>query len=419
MHRVTAPQRADGLGSPLPGGSRRSRASRPRHLLRRAIVIVLALFLISVGWSYANALTAPGSAPLSARTVEWLKGHGGRGVVLWAERTWYSIHQPPVGGTPQGGLPYARSSPSASSDSGTHRRHASPAARKPPTPEHLPAPPDIRPIAAHPLADEGAWQPAGPSVGGIPAVRVAYVRPDRVHTSLVTGVAWMDDTILRGELVAGTQSPGGSGWRWGADVPRRVRPDLAATFNSGFLLADSRGGYYSEGRTAAPLRQGAASVVIYTDGTMTVGRWGKDVSMGPDVASVRQNLSLIVNHGDPVSGLATDSLATWGATLGNSVLVWRSGLGVTRDGALIYAAGPGLSVESLARVLARAGCVRAMELDINTDWVSFNSYRPRPGAPFGVAPKKLLPIMERSADRYLVPDERDFFAMTLRPKFTR
>jgi hypothetical protein len=59
-----------------------------------------------------------------------------------------------------------------------------------------------------------------------------------------------------------------------------------------------------------------------------------------------------------------------------------------------------------------------MELDINTDWVSFNSYRPRPGSPLGVAPHKLLPSMVRSPDRYLVPDERDFFAMRLRPRFS-
>jgi hypothetical protein len=60
-----------------------------------------------------------------------------------------------------------------------------------------------------------------------------------------------------------------------------------------------------------------------------------------------------------------------------------------------------------------------MELDINTDWVSFNTYRPRPGTPLGVAAHKLLPTMARSADRYLVPDERDFVAMTLRPRFVR
>jgi hypothetical protein len=402
-------------------GPRRRRARRARAV--RWIVLGVTVALVApVGWSYAHALAAPGSAPVAARTVEWMKDHGGRGIVLWAERTWYSWHTPPVGGTPRGGLPYVATSPGATpapTAPPKSTRSSPRAAGRPSTPHHLPSPPDIRPIAASPLAKEGVWQPAGPSVDGLPAVRLAYLRPDRVHTSLVVGVAWMDTRLLRATLVAGTQSPGGTGWRWNAEVPQRARAGLAATFNSGFLLQDARGGYYAEGRSAAPLVDGAASLVIDRDGTATVGRWGRDVRMSPDVAAVRQNLSPIVDHARPVPGLATDSPSTWGATLGNSVLVWRSGVGVARDGALIYAAGPGLSVASLARVLARAGCVRAMELDINTDWVSFNTYRPHPGTPLGVTAHKLLPTMVRSADRYLVPDERDFVAMMLRPRFVR
>ena len=54
--------------------------------------------------------------------------------------------------------------------------------------------------------------------------------------------------------------------------------------------------------------------------------------------------------------------------------MWRSGLGVTADGAVVYVAGPGLSALSLANLLVRAGAVRAMELDINTDWVDFFTY---------------------------------------------
>ncbi len=54
--------------------------------------------------------------------------------------------------------------------------------------------------------------------------------------------------------------------------------------------------------------------------------------------------------------------ARWGHTLGNQVLVWRSGLGVTADGALVYVAGPGLSAYTLAQLPVRAGAVRAMEL---------------------------------------------------------
>ncbi len=139
------------------------------------------------------------------------------------------------------------------------------------------------------------------------------------------------------------------------------------------------------------------------------GRWGTDVRMTSDVAAVRQNLQPIVSRGEPVPGLATDSSLKWGATLGNSVLVWRSGIGVTRDGALLYAAGPGLSVQTLANVLARAGAVRAMELDINPEWTTAMYYTQTSAS--AATPHKLLDAMQRSSNRYLVPDERDFFAM--------
>ena len=65
----------------------------------------------------------------------------------------------------------------------------------------------------------------------------------------------------------------------------------------------------------------------------------------------------------------------------------------------------------VAKVLQRAGAVRAIELDINEDWTSFISYR-RPG---GREPSNLLPEMYRSPERYLEPDERDFFAVYLKP----
>ncbi len=340
------------------------------------MAIVLLVLMIPVGWSYVGALTAPGSAPWTARTVEWISDHGGRGLVVWVERWWYSRHQPPVGGTPPGGLPRGAGVFRGASGQLPVQRHV---------PAHLPRPADITPFASPALKGEGVWHPTGRTVKGIPAMYTTSLRPDSVHTSLVTGVAWMDTKLLRAVLVAGTQEPGGGGWPWSAEVPTSQRSTLAATFNSGFKLSDSHGGYYANGRTAAPLGNGEASLVIYRDGTATVARWGRDASMGPNVASVRQNLSLIVDHGHPVPGLAQDSIAKWGATLGNQLLVWRSGLGVDRNGGLLYAAGPGLSVASLARVLAAAGAVRAMELDINTD-------------------------------RYLVPDERDFVAMFARGK---
>ena len=73
-------------------------------------------------------------------------------------------------------------------------------------------------------------------------------------------------------------------------------------------------------------------------------------------------------------GLDQNDNSRWGATLGGSVHVWRSGVGVTADGALVYVGGSGLSIVDLANVLARAGAVRAMELDINTAWVNYSHF---------------------------------------------
>jgi hypothetical protein len=97
------------------------------------------------------------------------------------------------------------------------------------------------------------------------------------------------------------------------------------------------------------------------------------------------------------------------------VFVWRSAVGVDANGGLIYVAGSGLNAQTLGDVLVRAGAVRAMELDINSTWVSYYLYdQVYPGAPNGVRGRKLLPDMQRGDDRYLRPGERDFFALFAR-----
>ena len=126
---------------------------------------------------------------------------------------------------------------------------------------------------------------------------------------------------------------------------------------------------------------GAASLVINKDGSATVGVWGRDFNMSPDIKAVRQNLVLLVDNGQLNPELREDDTTAFGATLGNNVYVWRSGVGVTADGALVYAGGPAMSVMSLARTLQTAGAVRAMEMDINTDWVSAFTYQPNTTVP--------------------------------------
>jgi hypothetical protein len=268
----------------------------------------------------------------------------------------------------------------------------------------------MQPLVTTPLPGEGVWQPTGRAVQGQPAVYTTYFRPDALHTGLVAAAMWMDTTLLKTELIPGLQEPGGPSL-YGGQVPVDQRAGLVAAFNSGFKIADSRGGYYNFGQQIHPLADGVASLVIDAAGRASVGLWGRDFTLTPNIATVRQNLSLLVDNGQLVPGLASDSTSKWGATLGNNLYVWRSGVGTDAAGALIYVGGPGLSVQSLAVLLQRAGAVRAMELDINTTWVTAHTFQANGFNAADIHGVKLLQNMQRPEDHFLVPGERDFFAV--------
>jgi len=378
-----------------------------RHPFLTAFVAI-AVGLIPVWVSLGNALTNPSlGTSVSARFAEWARDHGASPIVNWAENAWYSSHPPPVGGAPaKGSIPGLQSSGQSGQQPGSAR-----------VPAHLPRPARMSSPAKHQLAGEGVWHPAGRPVGGIPAVYQTWVRPDGVHTSLVTGVAWMDTKLLRATLYSGSFIPGGGPFRHTAPVGAASARRLVAAFNAGFLLKNAQGGYYTDGKVIAPLRKGAASFVIYRDGSVHIAAWGRDAAMGPNVVSVRQNLALLVDHGKATPGLNPSDTTKWGFTLGNQVYVWRSGVGITANGALVYVGGPGLNITTLADLLVRAGAVRAMELDINTDWVDYATYDPHSttGAATAANGKALLPGMVGGVNRYFASWwSRDFFTMSAR-----
>ena len=89
---------------------------------------------------------------------------------------------------------------------------------------------------------------------------------------------------------------------------------------------------------------------------------------GRPVVSVRQNLTLLIDHGSAASTL--DCLSCWGATLGGVIDPARSALGITGAGNLIWAAGEHVRVSQVAGAPLGAQVVRAVELDINPAWVA-------------------------------------------------
>jgi phosphodiester glycosidase len=372
----------------------RSRRWTRKSMLWRVPLTVLLVMAVLTAWSIGDALLRPGTDPASARLAEWARDHGLGRVVTWLENEQYKSNKPRKGG----GLDKSLQSQLHGGDTA-------------PTGHGLPKP--IAPLVQPALPDEGVWKVAD-LVNGQPVVLRALLRPDPDHTSYLAYVAWIKSSATRFELHPGSDEPGHPPWNTPDYVPSDQRANLVATFNGGFRLKDALpggyGGYYADSRTIGTLKLGDAAEIFYADGHMSVGQWGRDASVtSTGVIAVRENLQLLVDNGQVQANIADGSSATWGYTIKNAYYVWRSGVGVTADGNIVYAMGPTLSVATLATILQRAGAVRAMELDINPTWVSFMTYAPPAGGSDPV-PTKLMDF-SRPADRYYHPSSRDFVAV--------
>ncbi|MGH2887163.1 MAG: phosphodiester glycosidase family protein [Solirubrobacteraceae bacterium] len=347
-------------------------------------------------------MTGRSDSTIGIRTVEWLRDNGARGLVDRVENLYYSLTAPSKGGPPLKALPTQSGAVALSPVQIPQFRFRLPQIR------HY-RPRNIAPVIHPTLPGEGVWHSTFAGGGSRPPVLITSFRPEPDYPQLVAGVAWIDHTRTNVMLYPGISEPAVTmGSRGPAEVPMRTRAGLVATFNSAFKLQDSGGGFAYDGRTYAPMKPDTATILRYRSGRVDVISWHGGSDAPPDVLYARQNLPLIVNGGRPNPNLSDGP--EWGATLGNAIMVWRSAVGVDRHGNLIYAAANDQTVSSLAAIMIRAGAVRAMELDINTHWTSFITYRYR-GAH---DPANLLAGMDRAPTRYLTPDDRDFFSVYLR-----
>ena len=393
---------------PAPGGrpGKRRFARKRRHpavRILQSLALAVLIFIGLIGYSVGGALTRPGNDSLQARVAEWAREHHLGNVVTWLEKKQYELDAPDKGG--EASIP-----PIVGASTNPDGRDDTPHSKFPEKPTLL---------AGQGLPGEGVWKPVVVSKGH-PAVALTYVRPDAVYTSYYAAMMWMDPKLLSGRLHEGIPE-GDPGGQW--STPAYITPELAKTvataFPGGFRTdrsnVSSNGGYYDDGREATkpyPLRNGAASLVIMKDGTATVGQWGRDVSLTPNVKSVRQNLDLLVDNGVVATSCNTDSSPIWGYTVGNNAFVPRTALGVRADGTLIFINSPAVSVCSLGTLLKSAGVVRGMELDINYDWSIGYYYTHENGT---VTAHQSRPTQSKGADHYFSPQSRDFVAFYLRP----
>jgi hypothetical protein len=210
-------------------------------------------------------------------------------------------------------------------------------------------------------------------------------------------------------LHSGTIDAGPTGWRLGPSVRGSERKRLVAAFNGGFKLELGVGGFEAYSRVGAPLKIGVGSVVTYMNGYTDIGSWGHEVPVaGQTIASVRQNLALLIDHG--VAAPTLRCLSCWGATLGGVSDPARSALGVTADGRLVWSGGEHLTVTALADAMLGARVLRAVELDINPEWVAGYLYQHRNGVG-PPAPVPIAPGQVGVPGTFLIPYSRDFFTV--------
>jgi hypothetical protein len=229
-----------------------------------------------------------------------------------------------------------------------------------------------------------------------------------------SGIALLsfDQRLIELRLHSGTIDAGSSGWHWGPAATGSERRRLIAAFNGGFKLATGAGGFLSYGRIGAPLRSQLGSVVTYSGGRTDVGAWQVEVpSPGTHVVSVRQNLPLLIDHGRPAATVGC--LSCWGAVLGGVSDPARSALGITADARLVWAGGEHATVAQLASTLRGARVVRAVELDINPEWVAGYLYRHH-GTAGPLAPIPVAPGQHGVPGFFLTPYSRDFFTVVAR-----
>jgi TolB protein len=254
-----------------------------------------------------------------------------------------------------------------------------------------------------PLADGIVWR--------------TTLNPDPQRPYANVEVIDIDPGLLQIKMVCGTHEPKPSTGLVGSGVILREDwPSLVAGFNGGFAAMHGQYGMMVDRKVYLPARDGIATLAVYEDGSLKMGTWGKDLTLTPDMVSYRQNCPPLIENG--IITAETGKLTLWGLSVANEVYLYRSGLGITADGRLIYVVGKPLSAYTLARAMQMAGAQYAMQLDVDEFHVVFITYDVQTveGAEPKVTGQKLRADMRGFDSLFLRPFQLDFFYLVRRPE---
>lgn len=258
-----------------------------------------------------------------------------------------------------------------------------------------------------PLPGEGIWTPI--TVGSSEAVMAkTFLRTDPQRDYANVTLVKINMQKLHLGIVAGTAQPGGPTKPGPGKVPPPIQTtgELLAAFNGGFQQKDGFYGMIVGNTTYLPLKTNLATLIMYQNQPPQIINYIGQ-TLGKGIVAVRQNGPLILQNNKIVTSLSDWDMQTWGLTTTNTMYTWRSGIGVTKNGDIIYGVGPSLVPETLAAALKAAGAVNAMQLDINPVWVRFVIFTPT--APGQYNYYSLLQDMVNGGWNYLYGYQKDFF----------
>lgn len=277
------------------------------------------------------------------------------------------------------------------------------------------------PFPLAPITVPGVTQASGAGVwrniplGSFPNQIVmadTFVNPDPQRAYAFVTLVKMDMSHLRLWSVAGTQEPGAKVGKPGPGViPAAVQHSgsLVAAFNGGFQYRDGQYGMIVGTTTYLPLKKNLATLIAYASGTVRIVNY-QGQPLGRNIVFIRQNCPMLIENGTIVSNNNQSNKALWGRTVNPGIYTWRSGLGITAKGNMIYAAGNSLTPSTLAAALKAAGAVNAMQLDINPYWVRFavfNNFQNGSYTHFTI-----MKGMQDGSYSYLHGYQKDFFYVT-------
>lgn len=272
---------------------------------------------------------------------------------------------------------------------------------------------DLTPISTdgsfNSLKNEGVWKEI--KLSSFPNENIiarTFVRPDKDRPYAIVTIAQLDMKKVSLGAVAGIKEPGGKVGNPGPGVvPQEIVNNnrLVAAFDGGFQFRDGEYGMIVDDKTYLPLKNDLGTVVGYKNGVVKIIDYtGQDLGKG--IAFVRQNCPILIENGQlGVEDVKNKKL--WGRTFTSGIYTWRTGMGITKNGNLLFAVGNSLTPTTLALALKMAGAQNAIQLDINPNWVRFNIFTSLGNGEYDSKP--LTHDLKDGATAYLTGYSKDFF----------